>query len=270
MIKLVACDLDGTLLNADHEISENNRQTIEKMKGKNIPFVIATGRIYPSAAEFSKALGLKTPIISCNGAVIKDPIKDEILFHYPVAKAAVYKMIEIAHRHDIYFHFYTMDTVFAERNERLIKMYQAWKAKSPEYSLVKTAIVDDLTAIVEDHTVYKLGLYTDEPLAEDALKEMLEIGGLTSCYSLSTLVDVFSEEASKGQAIKDVAGLYGMDLSEVMALGDNENDIPMLEMAGLSVAMADAKDHVKAAASEVGLSNEASGVSVAIEKHLDI
>lgn len=270
MIKLIACDLDGTLLDDDHEITEDNRNIIEELKAKDIPFVIATGRIYPSAAEFSKSLNLKTPIIACNGAVVKDPIEDKILFHYPVHTELMLQLIEICKRHDIYFHIYTIDTVYAERNERLMKKYNEWKAKDPEKSLVQTAIVKDMAEVVKTNVAYKLGLYVDEAGAEEALAEMMKLPGVTSCFSLDTLVDVFSEEASKGNAVRDLGKLYGIDKEHIMALGDNENDIPMLESAGLGIAMAGARDQVKAAANEITKSNKDSGVAVAIRKHLKL
>jgi Cof subfamily protein (haloacid dehalogenase superfamily) len=270
MIKLIACDLDGTLLDSNHNVTDENRQVIEDLKKKDIPFVIATGRIYPSAAEFSKDLGLTTPIIACNGAVIKDPIKDEIIKDYPVKTEKMLALIDICKKHDIYFHIYTIDTVYAERNERLILMYNTWKEKDPMRSLVKTALVKDIKPIIESNVVYKLGIYVDEDGAEAAYKEMVQIPGITSCFSLSTLVDIFNEEASKGVAVEVLGHMYGVDKKHIMALGDNENDIPMLESVGLGIAMADARDSVKSAANEITSSNDSSGVAVAIRKHLSV
>jgi len=270
MFKLIACDLDGTLLDSNHEITDDNRQVIEDLKEKDIPFVIATGRIYPSAAEFSKDLNLKTPIIACNGAVIKDPVKDEILYHYPVATESMLEIIKICKKYDIYFHIYTIDTVYAERNERLILKYNEWKEKDPKRSLVKTAVVEDIRPIIESNIVYKLGIYIDEEGAEEAHEEMVKIPGITSCFSLSTLVDVFNEDASKGIAVQALIDMYDLDKHQVMALGDNENDISMLEHVGLGIAMKDARDHVKEAADEVTDSNDNSGVAIAIRKHLVI
>jgi Cof subfamily protein (haloacid dehalogenase superfamily) len=270
LIKLIACDLDGTLLDDNHEITEDNRKVIEDLKNRDIPFVIATGRIYPSAAEFSKDLKLKTPVIACNGAVIKDPIEDKILYHFPVETDSMLEMVKICKKFDIYFHIYTMDTVYAERNERLILKYNEWKEKDPMRSLVKTGVVSDIVPIIKNNVVYKLGIYVDEAGAEEAYKELVKIPGITSCFSLTTLVDLFNEEASKGVAVEKLAEMYGLKKEEIMAIGDNENDISMLEHAGLGVAMHGAKDLVKAAANEVTESNDNSGVAVVIRKHLKI
>lgn len=270
MIKLIACDLDGTLLDSNHELTDENIEIIETLKANDIPFVIATGRIYPSAAEFSKRLGLSTPIIACNGAVVKDPVKDEILFHYPVASETMLQLVEICHKHDIYYHIYTMDTVYAERNERLILKYQQWKEKDPSKSMVKTEIVKDMSQVIHHNVVYKLGLYIDEDGAQDAYHEIIKLPGITSCFSLDTLVDIFSEDASKGNAVKDLGQLYGIEKEHIMALGDNENDISMLESAGLGIAMAGAREHVKASADEITHSNDESGVAYAIKTHLNL
>jgi hypothetical protein len=136
--------------------------------------------------------------------------------------------------------------------------------------MVKTCILDDVSEIVDDQIIYKFGFYTDEDKVKEALREILSEKALTSCYSLSTLVDVFNAKASKGQALKDVAKLYEVDLSEVMALGDNENDISMLQAAGLGIAMEDANDPVKNAADAIGISHEKSGVAHALKKYLNL
>jgi len=268
MIKLIACDLDGTLLDNDHNITADNVKVIEALKEKDIPFVIATGRIYPSAAEFSKDLGLTTPIIACNGAVIKDPVEDKIIKDYPVSTDSMIELIKICKKYDIYFHIYTIDTVYAERNERLIAKYNEWKKLDPKRSLVKTAVVEDIVPVIKDNIVYKLGIYVDEEGAKEAYEEMVKIPGITSCFSLTTLVDIFNENASKGIAVQELAKMYDLNQENVMALGDNENDMPMLEYAGLGIAMKDARDQVKAAADEVTVSNGESGVAVAIRKHM--
>ncbi|MBI9011049.1 MAG: HAD family hydrolase [Clostridiales bacterium] len=270
MIKLIACDLDGTLLDSNHEITKDNRKVIEDLKEREIPFVIATGRIYPSAVEFSKDLGLKTPIIACNGAVIKDPVKDEVIHHYPVKVEQMLELIDICRKYDIYFHIYTIDTIYAERNERLILKYTEWKKKDPKRSLVKTAVVDDIKPIIKTNVVYKLGIYVDEVGATEAYEEMVKIPGITSCFSLSTLVDIFNADASKGIAVKALGDMYGLEKRNIMALGDNENDIPMLENAGIGIAMKDARVNVKEAADEITESNDKSGVAIAIRKHLAI
>lgn len=270
MIKLIACDLDGTLLDSNHELTDDNIKVVEELKDLAIPFVIATGRIYPSAAEFSLKLGLKTPVIACNGAVVKNPITDEMLFHYPVETDLMLEVVEICKKNNIYFHIYTIDTVYAERNERLMKMYNSWKEKDPDNSLVKTAVVDDVAEIVKNNIVYKLGLYIDENGAQEAYDEIIKISGLTSCFSLSTLVDIFNEDASKGNALVELGKYFGIETNEIMALGDNENDIPMLETAGLGIAMLDAVDKVKKSANEVTDSNNNSGVAKAIRKHLNL
>lgn len=270
MIKMIACDLDGTLLDSNHELTDENIEVVEELKKNEIPFIIATGRIYPSAKEYSRVLDLKTPIIACNGAVVKDPVNDEILFHYPVETELMLDIVKICKKYDIYFHIYTIDTVYAERNERLIKMYNDWKLKDPSKSLVKTSIVSDIVPIINDNVVYKLGLYIDDIGAKEAYDEIVKLNGVTSCFSLNTLVDVFNEEASKGVAIKELGLRYGIDAKHIMSLGDNENDIAMLKVAGIGVAMFDARERVKAAANDIADTNDNSGVAKAIRKHLKL
>lgn len=270
MIKMIACDLDGTLLDSNHELTKANIEIVEVLKQRDIPFIIATGRIYPSAEEYSQALDLKTPIIACNGAVVKDPTSGEILFDYPVKTEIMLELVSICKNHNIYFHIYTIDTVYAERNERLIKQYNDWKLKDPSKSLVNTGIVEDIVPIIMDNTVYKLGIYIDDIGAKEAYEKIVKVTGITTCFSLDTLVDIFNENASKGVAVKELARRYNIDTKHVMSLGDNENDITMLEVAGIGVAMFDAREHVKAAANYIADTNDNSGVAKAIKAHLKI
>ena len=270
MIKLVACDLDGTLLSSNRQVSQENLQAIKKMQEKGIPFVVATGRIYASAKDYAKSLDLQTPVIACNGAVVVDPVDDSILFEYPITSENAYRLIEIGHQHKIHFHFYDLDTVYMEKNNVLMDEFDRMNVSSPSKNAMNIKIVEDLASIVKDTTLYKLGLKSDQPFAKEAIEAMASIEGLTVCYSLTYLADIFNENASKGQAVKDVASLYHLDLSEVMAIGDNENDVSMLKAAGVGVAMFQARDFVKEAANEVTSSNDDNGVAAVINKYLDL
>ncbi len=202
---LIASDLDGTLLNNNSDISENNKNMIEKLIKDDHKFVIATGRIYPSALKYARELSLDTPVIACNGAVIMDHVNNQIIKDYPIKKEIMKELLSICEKHNIYFHLYSLDTVYGKENKKLIKKYLNWIKNDARFSEIKVEITDDIKSVIENETIYKLGLYLDDELSKEAYNEMIKVKGIQSCFSLSTLVDIFNEEASKGVALEYVS-----------------------------------------------------------------
>jgi len=267
MYKLVVSDLDGTLLNSDHEVTEASRKTIEQLKENNIKFAIATGRIYSSASDIANELDLDAPVIACNGAVIYDKKKEQILYDAPISKELCAKIIDVFKKHDIYFHFYSFDTVYGERNERLIKQYQEWQEAGTSNSSVKIRLMDDARAIIEeDVRIYKFGFYGDDEISMKVYKELEAIPELELYFSNKNLVDVMNKEANKGNGVEHLAEFMEVDIADVVTLGDNENDLSMIKVAGLGIAMGNGLDHVKENADYVTDNNDSDGLSKALNE----
>jgi len=119
--KMIYSDLDGTLLNSKKEISKVNRDVISKLDEKGIIFGIATGRIYPAAKMYSKELNLNSPIICCNGALVVDPRNGHAVISNTIENSKVKEIISIIKKYDVYFHFYTIDTIYAEEEKYIVK-----------------------------------------------------------------------------------------------------------------------------------------------------
>jgi Cof subfamily protein (haloacid dehalogenase superfamily) len=267
MFKLIVSDMDGTLLNDDKKVSNETKEAIKKLENHGARFTIATGRIYPAAKVYSDELGVNAPLICCNGALIIDPLTDEILYGSVISKDIGVQVIEVCEAFGVYYHLYDKDTIYSDRMERVIAYFNEFSKTLPEAYKIKTKIVDSTRDLFEETTIYKIGIYYDN--SENALnmrKALEKIPGATGFKSLETMYDVLAEGTNKGTALRRLCEILNYDLNEVVAFGDNENDLEMLEAAGYGIAMGNAEEFVKDVADHVAETNEADGVRLALEK----
>lgn len=267
MFKLIVSDMDGTLLNDDKKVSEETKAAIEKLAHHGADFTIATGRIYPAAKIYSDDLGVKKPLICCNGAMIVDPVTDEVLYGRTISKAIGTAVIDICEAYGVYYHLYDKNTIYSDRMERVIAYFNEFSKNLPEKYKIKTKVVESTRALFDETEIYKIGIYYDNSERALAMRKALEaVPGASGFKSLETMYDVLAADTNKGIALKQLCQMLGLSLEEVVAFGDNENDLEMLEAAGYGIAMGNAEDFVKDVADHVADTNEADGVRLAIEK----
>lgn len=266
MIKGIFCDMDGTLLMSDHTISEENKAAILAAQDTGVKFHLATGRIYPAAKMYAKQLGITNPLVCCNGAIVVDPVNDATLAEFPLSNESLRELIRICREADVYFHFYNKNTIFAEKYERIIKYFSELSMSLPEDERIYTEVVPDSMEVLErGFPLYKLGIYYSGTPEDDALVERLcAVPGVQGFKSLATMVDFMAVGVDKGKGIAEVTRMNGWEPEEVMAIGDNENDIGMIRYAGIGVAMDNAVDSLKDAADAVVACNMTHGVADAI------
>ncbi len=269
MIKLVVSDMDGTLLGKDSKISPVNEKAILEIQKMGVPFVLCTGRIYSAVEPYADYLGLTGPVIGCNGAIIKNHGTGEVLFSNAMKPDVVNRVVDIFRKYDHYFHFYDEDTVYAEKRGPLFEYIEMMAQKMGD-TRIKTKLVEDVKVLIGNSVdVLKMGFnLVDEEVSPRIVEEVREIKGLTVVQSAPSLMDVMNEGVSKGEAIKALAELFKLSTDEIMAMGDNDNDIEMLKTAGVGVAMGNAGDHVKAIADDVAVHHEEDGVAWALEKYV--
>jgi hypothetical protein len=266
MYKLIVTDMDGTLLNSDKKISEETLLALRALMNAGCKFTLATGRIYRAAKRYGDQIGIKTPLICCNGAVIVDPATDELLYGAPIPKAIGQKVIEIARRYDVYFHLYDKEVIYSERMENIIAYFRKVSKDQPPQYRIHTEVVADALAIFDQTAIYKIGLHYDNTDRAMAMrKEIEEIDGVSGFKSLETIYDVLLSGVNKGSALAHLCELLSIERGQVMAFGDNENDLEMLEFAGMGVAMANAEAFVQDVADHVTASNDEEGVLKALE-----
>ncbi|EGS38920.1 Cof-type HAD-IIB family hydrolase [Staphylococcus capitis] len=284
MIKLIATDMDGTLLNAAHEISQENQEAIKFAQEHGITVVIATGRAFYEANTPVAETDLKVPYICLNGAEVRDEAFN-IMSTSHLNHSLVSKITSTLKEKDIYYQVYTNRGIYTENPQRDLEIYidiaeragQKADVEKIENSIQKRIdngtlkIVDNYDKIedIPGELIMKI-LAFDSDLGKIDLvgQELAQSPNLAVSSSSRGNLEITHSDAQKGIALSTIAKQLGIELKDVMALGDNLNDVSMLERVGYSVAMDNAAPEVKTVAKYVTDSNENSGVGKAIKKFL--
>jgi Cof subfamily protein (haloacid dehalogenase superfamily) len=265
--KLIALDLDGTLLGKDRKVSAANRAALDRAAAAGMHVMINTGRVLPEAEACVAGLDSVSLIAGCNGAVVKDRRSGVIVYERPLLAAACASVARAIEAGKLFYSVYGKDRVFYARAtlERFPSM-----APFVEGMACPRAVVDDLpgeleSGRVEPLKVFALSLAPGEIARTRARIAEIEALELSSSYSNN--VEVTAAGVDKGSALRAVCELYGIPLELTVAMGDGENDLSMLASVGLSIAMANASAEVRGAANFVTASNAEDGVAAAIERY---
>ena len=267
--KMLVTDMDYTLLNKEKRVSDRNREALRRAMEKGVHMVVATGRIYTSARIYAKLLGLDTPIIASNGALIKDASKT--IFRGILSQDTVREMLRLCHKYGIYCHFFTENTIYSEKLINVSLRYTEWNKYMGEEDQVKIRIVDDGEEIIEaaKTEVLKAVVFDEDDEKIQKLRDgIMETGIVSVSQSMKHNLEVMNKGVTKGNAVRILAQLYGINREEVIAIGDNENDISMIEYAGLGIAMGNAEELLKRAADHVTGDYQEDGEAEAIEKFI--
>lgn len=267
MIRLIGLDLDGTLLNSDLMVSPANRAAIEKAKDQGIYVTICTGRMFASALDFARQLDLSHPLITMNGALIKNPVTEEVIAAYPMEEAAVRQAMAILSDHRMTPNFYDEYNLFVGENHPIYDSLKNLMAQDSRYGFKRIGPDFSYEDLLDHHGGDLLkGIFFAEAKVREEVRQKLSPLNLSIVSSSATNLEITHPKASKGQALRTLAKSLGVDLSETMVIGDSENDLSMLMTAGLAVAMDNAPDTIKSACHEITASCEDDGVAKAIEK----
>ncbi|TFE24302.1 Cof-type HAD-IIB family hydrolase [Cohnella luojiensis] len=239
--RLLALDLDGTLLNDRSEISNTNAKWVRHAVEAGVTVCVSTGRGFPSALPFAEQLRLDTPMITVNGGEIWT--KPHSLHRRTLLDSQkVMKLHALAEQHDVWFWGYTTNDIYNK---------ERW-------------VGDTITS----HWL-KFGYYTENlPILNEILKEIQTWDGLEITNSSPYNIEINSQGVSKASALEEVCRMLGYDMSEVVAVGDSLNDIAAIRASGLGVAMGNAQDEVKAAAKVVTGSHQEHGVAQVIQNYV--
>jgi len=269
-IKLLVLDIDGTIAGKSNTVSTVVKQAIAAAQAQGIQVAIATGRMYRSALRFHAEIGSTLPLAAYQGAWIQDPANQKIHQHLPVGKEIASQLLDYFEqpqwRSLLSIHFYINDELYVRELTRETKIYA-------QRSGIIPIAVGDLRHVLAEHEPTKILALCDDT---DAINKLL--GNLRRQYtpaelylttSVATFFEATNASVNKGAAVRYFAEeLLGLQSNNVMAIGDNFNDVEMLEYAGIGVAMGDAPQDVQAIAQWVAPSVEKDGAAVAIEKFL--
>jgi hypothetical protein len=268
-IKLLVLDIDGTIAGQSNEISDRVVETIKAVQRRGIKVAIATGRMYHSACRFHQRIQSPLPIVAYNGAWIQDPFSGNRHHHWPVPPNLALDLLDFLEqpqlRQQLDIHCYMNDQLFVREITEETEEYKQRSGIFPQ-------AVGDFRRILHQPTTKMLVISLQVKLIQqllDSLKAQYSAEQLCLTQSNPTYLEITHPQANKGTAIRYLAEqLLGLTSDQVMTIGDNFNDVQMLEYAGMSVAMGNAPLAVQKVAKWVTKDVEADGVAVAIEKFL--
>lgn len=266
--RLIAMDMDGTLLNSNSEISKRTKDALSLATDKGIYTVFATGRMLKSAINYANRLGLQRPIISCNGAIITDS-KRNIIYNEPLDEDIVESILKIAYNNNVYCHFYSEDEIYTQKNPEMIeKFYNEGASKEERIDIFTYQDIDEV--FKKKVNVYKfIFLEKNEEKLQRVKDELENLGALDISSSWENNIEVTKKGVSKGSSLDFLCKKLDIDKNEVIAIGDNNNDISMIAYAGLGIAMKNGTDEAKEASNLVTPStNDQHGVAEIIEEYM--
>ncbi|MDO6849567.1 Cof-type HAD-IIB family hydrolase [Priestia megaterium] len=234
--KLIALDMDGTLLNNQQEISKENREAISKAQEQGVHVVLSTGRSLLTCREYAQSLQLSSYLITVNGSEIWDE-SGELVERKLIDASSIEKMWNLTQEHKLNFWAVTTDKV--------------WRDEFPED--------------IASQEWLKFGYdIPDDALREEVLKQIAGISDFEISNSSLTNLEINALGINKAKGIMTVCERLGISMNEVIAMGDSLNDMAMIEAAGCGIAMGNAQEAVKEAADWVTDTNVNNGVAKAI------
>jgi Cof subfamily protein (haloacid dehalogenase superfamily) len=253
--KIIAMDLDGTLLDEHKQISPRTRKTLVRAHYAGAHIVVATGRSFALTRHFVGDLPLTGPQISLNGAAIVDAESGLTIFHQALPTAAVSPVIDFLSAQGIY-------TCYESEADIFVLYHSPWEARlvppgtPPALSVRSFSDVMHLPAMKLVGVAEEARITALRPLAEAAFAAQLYV-----TRTSPVLYEFLHPSVSKGAALKKVIETLGLSAAEVIAFGDSHNDIAMLEVAGTAVAMANADSEVRGMADLIAPSNMQDGIA---------
>lgn len=260
--KLIALDIDGTLLNDDYELTERTVSTLRKVHEAGSRIVLCTGRAPASAVPIMETLGFEGVLISHNGAATVQTPGSRLLYEFAFPVEDVAALVRFCRDENVHFDMNTAWEMYVEKvGDVEAAMYEKYMA-APER-------VEDTLGISEP--VVKFTMFGSEEVMD---KVERNLGAMSLPASLQAIrsgvhfIDVMLKSVSKGRALQKLSELWDMEPASILAMGNYFNDIDMLRFAGLGIAMDNSPDEVKQAADAVTLSNNEEGVAEALLRYV--
>lgn len=272
-VKLIALDLDGTLLNSCGYISDKTLLTIKMAIEKGIQVVPATGRSVGLICEEIKSIeGIKY-VISSNGAAVVNLRENKVIFSNFIAIDILKKITEIIKEYPIVVEFYSGEDAYIDEDVFVNPTKYGLSEKYLSLMSNNHKLVNNIFSIVEDREecewldcVEKVNIpFLKEDMKNQVSNSLLCIGNqIKITSSVEDNLEINTHNANKGNGLEKLAKLLGINLKETAAIGDNNNDIEMIQMAGIGIAMGNASEGIKMKSDFITLDNDKNGAAEAI------
>lgn len=267
-MKLVAIDLDGTLLNSQHEISDADKTALNKLSERKIEVVIATGRSVLSGKAIFRYLGINGYLIALNGSYLTKVVAGEEIGAAQksfVENRQVKKAFELSMEAEVTFIANSekrSDRVVRQDIDQLVQEFQTQRK-----DLVNISVEAMRSKLDKNMDSYLKVAFTDKNVERlKNLRKELHDQGIKTIFSDEFYIELLPENVNKGTALKKLCEKLGISMAEVVAIGDQENDLEMLKNSGIGIAMGNAEPQVKRAAVYETATNDQSGVAQALAK----
>lgn len=257
--KLVALDVDGTLLNQDRQISSPTRKAIRRVRELGIEVTLCTGRMFCTALPYAEELEVELPLVTYNGGLVMKPRTKEIIYQRSLPREYAIQIIKGARQQGFTINYYYEDRLLVEKITEQNQLYSNWSGVPLEQ-------VEDLAALTYDPT--KILLIGKQESLASFEKDCQGIFGAAVYITKSwpTFLEFLHPEATKGRGLKALTEYLGIQQSHVIGIGDSYNDLEMFRHSGLAVAMGNADEVIRQAADYVTATNEEEGVAQALKK----
>lgn len=263
-IAAVVFDLDGTLIGSDRTFSKVTIEAVERLKGRGISVILATGRSYRAMLPYKRALKLDTPTVNYNGAIVFGDSVDEVLTETLLDEDIARRIIELGRQFSIHTHGFRNEQLVFERLSEEAKAYQrqvGFEGTCVDFDSIDPLDLTKLMYMSSDHfTITKIATILTTEFSSR----------LQHCYSLPTFYEMMNGKVSKQTALEVVLERLGIDERQVMAFGDGHNDIPMLVSAAVGVAMGNSSDEVKRSVEHLALANDEDGVAHFLDDYFSL
>lgn len=286
MYKLIAVDLDGTMLNQYGIVTQRTKEAIEKVQQKGIDVMIASGRPTNSVKTIAKEIKSNKYFISGNGAIIYDILNDKIIYENTLKKRKVLDIIKICEENSIYYNIYTENEIIAKNLQCNVLYYHKENADKEENDRTHINIVEDIYEYISkrDEKIIKITICDNHKIIFNSimkkLKEIDDVEVLEVSHMSRKMIkqgtedvpieyfytEISAKNVDKWNAIEFLKEELNIDTSEIIAIGDNINDKKMIENAGLGIAMGGSTPIVKEIADKITDSNNNDGVAKILEQ----
>lgn len=289
MYKLIAIDIDGTLLNSYGEVTEENKKAIKMAIDKNVNVVLTSGRMPKAILPIANEVCANKYLISGNGAAIYDVKKDKTIYNNYMSKEKVLEIIDICEKNSMFYNVYTNNVILTKSLNYNILFYHNENKKNPEDKKIKINVINDIYSYIKNYTgddLLKITICDSDKMIFNSIMnklrrlrdiDVLEVAHMskkiikhgTEDFEISYFyTEITNENVNKWTAIEQLIKVLNISKEEVMTIGDNINDKEMIENAGIGVVTGNSSPYMKKIADEVVASNNESGVAEAIEKYI--
>jgi hypothetical protein len=269
--RLVVSDLDGTMLDDAGQIPAENLTAVTELDRHGILFTLATGRLDRMTGPYVRQLQVRLPMVACNGAVLRDCVTGQLLEQTALPEADVWSITAYLAQNRLDYLCYSADGVYYPAGSRRIRYFEQFNMRLAESGdpLIELACLDDVPLGRIAAGLVKILAVLPDPDQVVRLHDLLQTRTQSAgVLSAQTAMDIMAAGVSKASGLARLSKRLHIPMTAVLAIGDHDNDAEMLRSAGLGIAMQNASEQAKAAASTLtGVNNEA-GVAQAIRRHV--